>query len=277
MNSTLGCSPILLELNPHSALEFSTYLLLSTSQCVFSHNHFSLISLSDSNAKHIHELILQINSISSAIRVRGTLMDSSSVSSNNPSCPGAMIVCSLFSWRMLTELLWSDPISLANPSASNPIKHLGKKKLCRRDAFLSGVIYLRRRQCIFHLQEGFDTLWISCFLSGSSIKAYTFISTTDSTSVLFYLVCGPLSLHWISQVDEGITTIRSEHLAVALWTGPHSGNALLLGPCLHINVLFSWCPRLRYEGFLYDPSIQGKRDSGKRDSGMRTGCNSWMR
>jgi hypothetical protein len=42
------------------------------------------------------------------------------------------------------------------------------------------------------------------------------ISTTDSTSVLFHVLCGPLSLHWVSQVDEGITTIRSEHLAVAL-------------------------------------------------------------
>jgi hypothetical protein len=169
-------------------------------------------------------------------------------------------VFSLISWSMLTELLWSDPISLANPSASNPIKHLGKKKLCRREACLSGVIYLHSSKCIFHFQEGFDTLWISCFLSGRFIKAYTFISTTDSTSVLFCIVCGPLSLHWVSQVHEGITTIRSEHLAVALCTGPYSGNALLLGPCLHINVLFSLCPRLRYEGLLYDPTIQEKRD-----------------
>ncbi len=213
----------------------------------------------DTNAKHIHELILQNDSISSAIQVCETLMDSSSVSFNNPSCLGAMIVFSLISWSMLTELLWSDPISLTNPSASNPIKHL-EKKLCRREGCLSGVIYLHSRECIFHLQEGFDTLWICFFLSGRFIKTYTFISTTDSTSVLFYLVCGPLSLHWVSQVDEGITTIRSEHLAVALCTGPYSSNALLLGPCLHINVLFSWCPRLRYEGFLYDPTIQGKRD-----------------
>jgi len=190
MKSTLGCSPILLEQNPHSTLEFSTYLLLSTSQCGLSHNHFSLISLMETNAKHIHELILQINSISSAIWVRRTLMDSS-VSFNNPSCLGAMIVCSLISWSMLTELLWSDPISLANPSASNPIKQL-EKKLCGREAFLSGLIYLHSRECIFHLQEGFDKLWICCFLSGRFIKAYTFISTTDSTSVLFHVVCGPL-------------------------------------------------------------------------------------
>jgi len=127
MKSTLGCSPILLEQNLHSTLQFSTYLLLSASQCEFSHNHFPLISLTDTDAKHIHELILQINSICSAIWVRGTLMDSSSVSSNNPSYLGAMIVGSLISWSMLTELLWSDPISLANPSASNPIKHLEKK------------------------------------------------------------------------------------------------------------------------------------------------------
>jgi hypothetical protein len=152
------------------------------------------------------------------------------------------------------------PNKSSKSQCSQPHKALGKKKLCRRGACLCGVIYLHSRECIFHLQEGFDTLWISCFLSGSFIKAYTFISTTDSTSVLFYLVCGPLSLHWVSQVDEGITTIRSEHLAVALCTGPYSGNTLLLGPCLHINVLFSWCPRLRFEEFLSDPTIQGKRD-----------------
>jgi len=254
MKSTLGCLPILLEQNPHWTLEFLTYLLLSTCQCDFSHNHFSFISLLDTNAKHIHELILQINSISSAICIGETLMDSS-VSSYNPSCLGAMIVLSLISWSILTELLWSDPVNLTNPSAST-----WKTNLCRREACLSGVTYLNSRECIFHLQEGFDTLWIWCFISGRYINAYTFISTTDSTSVLFHVVCGPLSLHWVSQVDEGITTITSEHMAFALCTGPYSSNALLLGPCLHINVLFSWCPRLRYEGFLYDPTIQGKRD-----------------
>jgi hypothetical protein len=113
-------------------------------------------------------------------------------------------VFSLISWSMLTELLWSEPISLANPSASNPIKHLEKNKLCRREACLSGVIYVHSRECIFHLQEGFDTLWIFCFLWGRFIKAYTFISTTDSTSILFYLLCGPLYLHWVSQVHEAL-------------------------------------------------------------------------
>ncbi len=156
MKSTLGCSPILPEQNLYSTLEFSTYLLLSTCQCEFSHNHFSLISLTDTNGKHIHELILQNNSISSAIRVCETLMDSSSVSSNNPSCLGAMIVLSLISWSILTELLWSDPINLANPSAST-----WKKNLCRREACLSGVttstvgnVYFISRRVLTHCDFG---------------------------------------------------------------------------------------------------------------------------
>ncbi len=159
MKSTLGCSPILLEQNPHWTLEFLTYLLLSTCQCDFSHNHFSFISLLDTNAKHIHNLIFQINSISSAICIGETLMDSSSVSSNNPSCLGAMIVLSLISWSILTELLWSDPINLANPSAST-----WKKNLCRREACLSGVttstvgnVYFISRRVLTHCE--FDAFY----------------------------------------------------------------------------------------------------------------------
>jgi hypothetical protein len=53
------------------------------------------------------------------------------------------------------------------------------------------------------------------------MKSYRFISTTDSTCVLFDLVCWPLSFGWGGQGPQ---------IRALLETRRHSCNAFIVGP-----------------------------------------------